>query len=238
MSTTPEPALPGRPLSGPIEGRVFSIDAFRGALPEHAKERLAIANDPEVCGEGYREVIWVDVKDGALRDTFVFIDTIRQGKRWPIPEGGKYMVDQTDCWFIPWAQVVRRGPITIRNSDVGVLHNVNAREIIEVAGGRVVKRTMFNIGQPAPGDIVKELKPRRSSFTVLACQAHNFMFGYLMTPEHPYAVVVNEDGSYVLEDVPPGSYTVKAWHPKLGMKRMKLTVPAMGKVEATFEFTK
>lgn len=30
MSISPEPALPGQPLSGTAEGRVFSIDAFRG----------------------------------------------------------------------------------------------------------------------------------------------------------------------------------------------------------------
>lgn len=216
---------------GIITGKV----SFSGALPDDAVERFTIAKNSEVCGEGDRQVIWVDVKDRALRGTFVFIDAIRQGKKWPTPKGGRYLIDQRGCRFVPWAQVVKRGPITIRNSDAGVLHNVNAREIIEVKRGRVVKRTMFNIGQPYPGDIVKELKPRRSSFIVVGCETHNFMFSFIMAPEHPYAVVVNEDGSYVLDNVPPGHYTLKAWHPKLGMNEVELTVPARGKVEANFD---
>ena len=94
---------------------------------------------------------------------------------------------------------IERIPITIRNSDQGVLHNINMRETIGVEKGRVVKRTMFNFGQPDPGDIQQDIKPRRSSFIGLNCEAHNFMFGFMMAPTHPYAVVVGEDGSYTKE---------------------------------------
>ena len=218
---------------GSVTGRV----TFSGDLPVDAVERISISKNPEVCGTGYREIVWVDVERGALRGTFVFIDRIKEGKPWPPPPGGGYMVDQKDCRFIPWAQVVRRGPITIRNSDKGVLHNINMREMIGIERGRPVKRTMFNFGQPDPGDIEKELKPRRSSFISLNCEAHNFMFGFMMAPEHPYAVVVNDDGTFAMANIPPGEYTVKAWHPKLGLRKTKVKVPAGGKVEANFEFT-
>lgn len=218
-------------------GSVTGKLTFSGDLPADAVEKISITKNPEVCGEGYREIVWVDVKGGALRNAFVFIDKIKEGKAWGQAPGGKYVVDQKDCRFDPWAQVVRRGPITIRNSDKGVLHNINMREMIGVERGRAVKRTMFNFGQPDPGDIDKELKPRRSPFISLNCEAHNFMFGFMMAPEHPYAVVVDDDGSFSLDDVPPGQYTIKAWHPKLGIKKTKVTVPAGGKAEANFEFT-
>jgi hypothetical protein len=188
------------------------------------------------CGTGEREVVWVDVKDGALRGVFVFIDNIAEGKKWPEPEGGAYLIDQKDCRFTPWAQVVKRGPITIRNSDHGVLHNINTREMIGVEKGRVVKRTMFNFGQPDPGDIQQDIKPRRSAFIAMNCEAHNFMFGFMMAPLHPYAVVVGEDGSYSLDGVPPGEYTLKAWHPRFGIKKTKITVEAGAAAAADFAF--
>ncbi len=219
---------------GSVKGRV----TFEGALPDDAIERILITKNPDVCGTGEREVVWLDVKDGALRGSFVFIDKIKEGKKWPQPEGGQYLVTQKGCRFIPWAQVVRPGPITIRNSDPGVLHNINTREMIGVEKGRVVKRTMFNMAQPDPGDIVKQIKPRRASFIGINCEAHNFMFGFMMVPKHPYAVVVKEDGSFSIDDVPPGAYTVKAWHPTLGLKKTKVTVPASGEVEAGFAFSK
>jgi hypothetical protein len=218
---------------GSISGKV----SFEGALPDDAIERILITKNPDVCGTGEREVVWVDVKDGALRGAFVFIDKISEGKAWPTPEGGEYLINQKGCRFIPWAQVIRRGPITIRNSDQGVLHNINTREMIGVEKGRVVKRTMFNFGQPDPGDIQQEIKPRRSSFIGINCEAHNFMFGFMMAPTHPYAVVVGEDGAYSLDDVPPGTYELKAWHPRFGIKKTEITVEPGAKVAADFAFS-
>jgi hypothetical protein len=63
------------------------------------------------------------------------------------------------------------------------------------------------------------------------------MFGFMMAPKHPYAVVVRDDGSYSINDVPPGDYTVKAWHPRLGIQKTNLSVPAKGAVEANFSFS-
>ena len=222
---------------GSVSGKVN----FEGALPEDAVERITISKNPDVCddeGTGYREVVWVDVKDGALRGAFVFIEKIAKGKEWAVPEGDGYVILQKGCRFRPWAQVVKPGPVVIRHADPdSVLHNINTREMIGVEKKRIVKRTMFNFGQPDPGDIIKKLKPRRSPYISLNCEAHNFMFGFMMAPKHPYAVVVNEDGTYSLDDVPAGEYTVAAWHPRFGIQKSKLTVPAKGTAEASFTFS-
>ena len=219
--------------SGSLSGRL----TFSGELPLNAVEQVAIAKNPEVCGGNYRKVVWVDVKEGALRGAFVFIEDVKGGKDWKQPPGGAYVVDQKGCRFSPWAQVVRPGPITIRNSDK-IFHNVNIREIIGVEKGRVVRRTLFNFGQPDPGDIQGELKPRRSRYISITCEAHNFMFGFILAPENPYAVVVNADGTYLIDDIPPGTYTIKAWHPKLGIRKAEITVPPKGRATANFNFTK
>ncbi len=216
-----------------ITGKV----SFEGAVPADAIESIKITKNNDVCGDGNREVVWVDVKDGALRGAFVFIDKIKSGKKWPKPEFGEYLVVQKGCRFRPWAQVVRPGPFIIRNSDAGVLHNINARELIGVEKGRVVKKTLFNFGQPDPGDIKDKIKPRRSSYIGINCEAHNFMFGFMMAPTHPYAVVVGEDGSFSIDNLPPGKYTLKAWHPRYGIKKSKITVAANAAVEINFAFS-
>ena len=218
---------------GSVSGKV----SFEGALPVDAVENILITKNPEVCGKGERSVTWVDVKDGALRGAFVFLSKIKQGKKWAKPELGIYLVNQKGCRFTPWAQVVRPGPIVIRNSDAGVLHNINARELIGVEKGRVVKKTLFNFGQPDPGDIKDKIKPRRSSYIGINCEAHNFMFGFIMAPTHPYAVVVGEDGSFSIDNIPPGKYTLKAWHPRYGVKKTKITVAAKGVLESNFAFS-
>ncbi len=215
-----------------VSGKVM----FEGALPEDAVEKILITKDESVCGTGDREVVWVDVKDGALRGSFVFLDKVKEGKAWPAPAGGKYLIDQKGCRFSPWAQVVQPGEITIRNSDAGVLHNINTREMIGVDKGRVVKKGIFNFGQPDPGDLVQELKTRRGPYIGINCEAHNFMFGFMMAPKHPYAVVVGDDGSYSLDGIPAGKYTLKAWHPRYGIQKTKITVEAGGSLEQSFTF--
>ena len=216
-------------------GTISGLVSFVGALPADAVEQIAITKNPDVCGDGYREVVWVDVQDGALRGSFVFIEKTKEGKTWAEPDGGNYVIAQKGCRFRPWAQVVRPGPILIRNEDPGVLHNINTRELIGVEKGRVVKRTMFNFGQPDPGDIEETIKPRRSAYISINCEAHNFMFGYMMAPKHPYAVVVGEDGSFAIDNVPAGTYTLKAWHPRFGVQETEVTVDASG--DTVVEFT-
>ncbi len=217
---------------GSVTGKV----SFEGDLPEDAVEKIKITKNNDVCGDGNREVAWVDVKDGALRGTFVFIEKIKEGKAWEKPEFGEYLVDQKDCRFTPWAQVVRPGPIIIRNSDEGVLHNINARELIGVKKGKIVKKGLFNFGQPDPGDIVDKIKWRRSPYIAINCEAHNFMFGFIMAPVHPYAVVVGEDGSFAIDNLPAGDYTLVAWHPRYGLKETDISVGAGAAVEANFTY--
>lgn len=215
-----------------VSGKVM----FEGPLPDDATESILITKDQNICGTGDREIVWVDVKDGALRGSFVFLDKIKEGKDWAAPKGGVYLIDQKGCRFTPWAQVVKPGDITIRNSDEGVLHNINTREMIGVEKGRVVKRGIFNFGQPDPGELVQELKTRRAPYIGINCEAHNFMFGFMMAPSHPYAVVVGEDGSYSLDGIPAGKYTIKAWHPRYGIQKSKITVEAGGSLEQSFTF--
>lgn len=243
VCTIPIPAFAAvyEEVAVPDGGSVSGKLSFEGALPAGAVEKIAVTKNPEICdpeNTGFREVVWVDVKNGALRGAFVFIDKIDRGVKWPDPAGGHYLVEQKGCSFRPWAQVIKRGPIIIRHSDgEGVLHNINAREMIGVEKGRQVKRTIFNFGQPEPGDIEKILKPRRSPYIALNCEAHSFMFGFVFSPTHPYAVVVNDDGSYAIDNIPPGEYTLKAWHPTLGVRQSSLTIATNTTTETNFVFS-
>jgi hypothetical protein len=40
----------------------------------------------------------------------------------------------------------------------------------------------------------------------------------------PYYAVTDATGSFSIEDLPPGTYRLKAWHPILGTKEQELTV--------------
>lgn len=202
---------------------------FAGIAPEASE--LLITRDFEICGLGFRERREVDVDEsGGLRSTVVFIVDIDSGKPWPETADG-YLLDQRDCFFEPYIQVVpRRVELQIANSDP-VLHNVHGYELY---GDR--RRTLFNLGQPNEGVISRALRPRRSQRVGLECDAHDFMLGWIFAADNPYAVVVDSEGRFEIADIPPGTYAIGAWHPFLGVMEEEVTLTAAGTVEIGFEF--
>lgn len=216
---------------GKITGKV----TFQGKLPKDAVAHFPVSGKWPGCGTGIREVVRIDVRDGALRGVFVLLDGITKGKQWQADP--KPLLDQKNCVFLPELQIVRAGSsMIVRNSDPEVLHNVNIRESIDTSSGRTVQRMLFNLAQPFPGDIRKKVTPKSSPFLTVGCELHNFMIAHILAPEHPYAVVVEPDGTFLLDDVPPGEYSLVAWHPKLGKRTTSVTVTAGGTVETAFEF--
>jgi hypothetical protein len=210
---------------GSVEGRVL----FKGPAPP--PKRMLIAKNKEVCGEGYREIVEVAVRNGALANAVVLLDGIEKGKGWP-REQQKPLLDQKGCRFIPPMMVVPKGgDLDILNSDP-VLHNIHTYEIIGPA-----RRTLFNIGQPDQGSkLTKPLKLRRGEWIKVECDAHDFMHAWMFSAASPYVAVTQEDGGFAIAEVPPGRYKIRALHPILGVKEGEVTVPAKGKAAIVFEF--
>ena len=57
------------------------------------------------------------------------------------------------------------------------------------------------------------------------CNIHPWMHGYHVVVKGPYAVT-DDSGSFTLENIPPGSYTVTAWQETYGTQTQKVTVAA------------
>lgn len=56
--------------------------------------------------------------------------------------------------------------------------------------------------------------------------------------EHPFLSVIGEDGTFEISDVPDGTYTLEAWHERLGSHTAEVTITE-GSVEITnFTFKK
>jgi hypothetical protein len=217
-------------------GAITGKTIFRKPLPVNAVERFPVSGKWPGCGTGIREVVHVDVKNGALRGCFVLLEDIHEGKPWP-KTAAPVLLDQKGCRFLPPLQIVRNGtPVTVRNSDRDVLHNVNVKESIQLSGDRTVSKMLFNFAQPVPGDLKKVLKAPDSPFLVVGCDIHNWMVAYMLAPEHPYAAIVDEHGNFRIDDVPPGTYSLSAWHPKLGKRKATVTVSPGGVASVEFDF--
>ena len=235
LMATPAAAFQGRrtyevadvPDGATLSGQV----TFTGRTPNPS--RLLITRDMEICGEGFRERREVDVAEsGGLRAVVVTIEGVASGRPWADRPDG-YAVDQKDCFFTPYIQVMPWGTdFDVINSDP-VLHNIHGYEMMN--GGR---RTMFNLGQPEMDTISAMLRTRRGRVVGLECDAHDFMLGWIYAADSPYHVIVDEDGRFEIEGIPPGTYTVRAWHPRLGTQERELTFEPGGAAETEFVFAR
>ena len=59
----------------------------------------------------------------------------------------------------------------------------------------------------------------------LECDQHNFMLSWTKVVSNPYWAITGNDGSYAIDQVPPGTYKLVVWHPILGEQIQEITVP-------------
>jgi hypothetical protein len=68
------------------------------------------------------------------------------------------------------------------------------------------------------------------------CDVHGWMNAYVGVLDHPYFAVTGKDGKFDLKTVPPGTYTIEAWHEKLGAMTQSVTLGPKETKEITFTF--
>jgi hypothetical protein len=117
-------------------------------------------------------------------------------------------------------------PLEIVNSDP-TLHNIHAMP---------KANTEFNNGQPIQGMKMTHTFKAKEVMVPFKCDVHGWMNAYVAVMDHPYYAVTGNDGTFSLASLPPGTYTIEAWHEKLGTATQSVTVGAKETKEVSFSF--
>ena len=164
--------------------------------------------------------------DHGLANVFVYI---KEGAKATPGKGEAGVLDQKGCMYEPYVMGVVTGQkFKIRNSDP-TLHNVHATPKIN---------TEFNFAQPIKGQETEKSFDKPEVLVRMMCNVHAWMFAYIGVVDHPYFAVTDKDGSFKIPDLPAGTYTVEAFHQKIGAKGAKtqqITVGASDKKTVDFE---
>lgn len=206
---------------GSITGKI----SFSGTPPTNPA--LDITKDVEFCGRDIAADYYVISSDGGLKNVVISIENIEKGKAYD--KKGIIEFENKKCMFLPHVSVAVKGQKLGIVSRDSILHNTHLYH------GKK-QRTLYNIAIPLMDKVIKK-KLKKVGNVVVKCDAHEWMLGYVYVAKHPYATVSAKDGSFTLEDVPPGDYKIKIWHEKFGEVSQTVSVKASSAATLNYSFS-
>ena len=204
--------------SSSIEGSV----TFTGTAPEMKK--LLTGADPK-CPKDVKDQtvmvsggklgnVWIHATKGAAAAT--------NGASLPPIE-----VTQEGCMYKPRMQALVLGQkIVVKNHD-DTLHNVHT--FLGAA-------TAFNKAMPGKAAAPIDYTPTDEGMVKWKCDVHPWMRGFVGVAKTTVQATSGDSGSFKIDNVPPGTYTLEAWHEKLGAKTADVTVEAGKAAHVEFKF--
>lgn len=224
------PAAGGSPalLRGDEVGAVRGRAAFQGEAPRRRK--VDMGSDPachaQHANEPLRDESIVTDEKGGLANVFVWVSKGLEGKSFP-PPAEPAVLDQKGCCYVPHVLGMQVGQkLVIKNSDP-VTHNVHSF---------AKKNKAFNQSQQSGGKDLEQVFEKEEVLMQVKCDIHGWMSTYVGVVEHPFFAVTKADGSFEIQGLAPGEYTLSSKHEVLGTQKTSITVGAGGTVEASFTF--
>jgi plastocyanin len=224
--SAPHAVRAGGPSPTPGGATVRGSVRFEGKAP--AAKAISMAADPS-CAQQHptpvmAQEVMVDAK-GDLQNVIVFVSEGLGDRTFDRPSEAA-VIEQKGCLYQPHVLAVRANQRLELVNDDPTSHNIhpvpaNNRE--------------WNKAEP-PGSKMEEAFAREEIAIPVKCNVHPWMHGYIAVFKHPYFAVTGRDGGFDLSHLPPGTYTIKAWHEKLGSSTQTLTISANETKEMNFVF--
>ena len=195
-------------------GTIDGIITLSGTPPSGAM--IKVTKNQDYCGTSIPDPAYTVGAGGGLENVIVYLKDITKGKA--APSDPLALVNE-HCMFSPRAQGAMVGESVKISSNDPVLHNTHPQNAETNA-------TIYNIALPFKGFSVTKPLPGSPGLIKVKCDAHEWMHAWIMELEHPYYATTGADGHFTIKDVPPGTYTLVAWHEAAGEKSEPVVVAA------------
>ena len=210
--------------TGDIKGMVM----LEGMAPRN--DVIKMNADP-VClkqtkGDQTQETYMVGSDGKSLANVFVYVKDGLGNYVYDMPTD-PVTIDQKECRYHPHVFGARVGQkLLIKNSDP-TLHNIHALP---------KANTEFNVAEPVQGMTQEHVFTAKEVMVPFKCEVHGWMNAYAGVLDHPYYAVTDKDGKFEIKTLPPGTYTIEAWHEKLGTQTQTVTVAEKESKDVQFTF--
>src|SRR3954471_2888440 len=232
-STSAKPESPsGTPAGQKVDtataGDVKGVAMLDGAAPKN--EPIKMNADPVCVKENtspqFQETYEVGSDGKSLGNVFVYVKDGLGAYVFDTPTKSA-TIDQKSCRYHPHVfGIMVNQPLEIVNSDP-TLHNIHALP---------KDNAEFNNGQPIQGMKMNHTFTKKEVMVPFKCDVHGWMNAYVGVLDNPYYAVTKDDGKFELNSLPPGTYTIEAWHEKLGPMTQTVTLGAKDSKEVNFAF--
>jgi plastocyanin len=221
-------AATGGPVTNPVDPNTVSAIvgtiSLQGTPPPNPT--INMGSDPYCMKLGAATTPPFVVSDGGLENVFVYVKDGLGTLKFPVPST-PVVLDQKGCSYSPRVFGIQVGQsLDIVNSD-DTLHNVHAMP---------KANREFNRGQGLKG--IKSTTTFTTPEVMLPfkCDVHKWMNAWVGVLEHPFYAISGKGGTFALAGLPPGTYTIEAWHEKLGTQTQMVTIGAKESKTITFAF--
>ena len=136
-------------------------------------------------------------------------------------------LDQESCMYVPRVvALMTHQTLLVKNTDptshnVHVMPKLNKQWNLSLAAGAAPLETRFDLPELA---------------IPVMCNIHTWMRAYIFVFEHPYFAVTPAEGTFELSNLPPGSYTIEAWHEKFGTLDQTVSIASKESKPISFTF--
>lgn len=200
LSPTPD-------AKGVLEGKVL----FEGSTIPRST-RVENTTDPQDCGtiQSLRNII-ISSQNQGIKNVIVALNDVPLPRDYS-PQSTPFTLDNRDCQFQPHVGVLTtEGSIEAVNSDP-IFHSVHLYGF-------------SNLNQalgPHQSKVVQTVK--RPGYVIVKCDVHGWMQAFLRVDNHPFHSVSAENGTFRIENIPAGSYTLEAWHEYFGEQELTVDI--------------
>ena len=189
-------------------------------------------------------------KDGGLWEAVVALKDVKRGKPYR-PTVADFVA--TDCMFHP-AEVAdnemffvdEAGQMHHEHPNVAIIHNhqrmnminrdpvVHNIQVFQNEKGNIILNTPLPVSDHIRGGVLHYKRGKRISQMI--CGMHEFMQSWGFVVDNPYYAKTAKDGTYRIDGIPPGTYTVSIWHPHYKVYEQKVTIRAGETARLDFAF--
>ena len=228
--TAPSPAAgapAGKSVDPATAGEVTGAVKLDGAAPK--MKAINMAAEP-ACAKAHtspatsEEVVTGD--GGALANVVVYVKSGLEGYSFPAATT-PVKIDQQGCQYHPHVIGLQVGQNLDVVNDDQTTHNIHP----------IPKENReWNESQPPGASPIEKSFAREEIAIPVKCNVHPWMKAYMAVLPNPYFQVTDKDGKFDLKNLPPGTYTLTAWHELYGTSDQTVTIGAKESKTVTFTF--